>query len=220
MIHPSYVDLMQVVNKGVEEGETPVINSRYSIVMATAKRARQIVDGDEPLIDAADGDKPLSVAVEELNQEKIRILADGETIEDVREALSYIDYFFPNYDEAAVLTGKTDIDEIADVLLTCGVKNVILKIGKRGCLVKNAKERFITPAYPKATVVDTTGAGDNFASGFLSFLMEGKKLREASQFANCAASLAIEKIGATAGITSREQADERYAEYLRSLNAD
>ena len=42
MIHPSYVDLMQVVNKGVEEGETPVINSRYSIVMATAKRARQM----------------------------------------------------------------------------------------------------------------------------------------------------------------------------------
>ena len=66
MIHPSYVDLMQVVNKGVEEGETPVINSRYSIVMATAKRARQIVDGDEPLIDADEGDKPLSIAVEEL----------------------------------------------------------------------------------------------------------------------------------------------------------
>ena len=56
MIHPSYVDLMQVVNKGVEEGETPVINSRYSIVMATAKRARQIVDGDEPLIDVPEGD--------------------------------------------------------------------------------------------------------------------------------------------------------------------
>ena len=55
MIHPSYVDLMQVVNKGVEEGETPVINSRYSIVMATAKRARQIVDGDEPLIDVSEG---------------------------------------------------------------------------------------------------------------------------------------------------------------------
>ena len=50
MIHPSYVDLMKVVNKDVEEGETPVINSRYSIVMATAKRARQIVDGDEPLV--------------------------------------------------------------------------------------------------------------------------------------------------------------------------
>ena len=58
MIHPSYVDLMQVVNKGVEEGETPVINSRYSIVMATAKRARQIVDGDEPLVHDPQGAEP------------------------------------------------------------------------------------------------------------------------------------------------------------------
>ena len=82
MIHPSYVDLMQVVNKGVEEGETPVINSRYSIVMATAKRARQIVDGDEPLIDVPEGEKPLSIAVEELNQEKIRILSENEPDED------------------------------------------------------------------------------------------------------------------------------------------
>ena len=82
MIHPSYVDLMQVVNKGVEEGETPVINSRYSIVMATAKRARQIVDGDEPLINAPEGEKPLSIAVEELNQEKIHILAENAPEED------------------------------------------------------------------------------------------------------------------------------------------
>ena len=49
MIHPSYADLMEVVNSGVEEGEQPVINSRYSIVMATSKRARQIIAGDEPL---------------------------------------------------------------------------------------------------------------------------------------------------------------------------
>jgi len=82
MIHPSYVDLMQVVNKGVEEGETPVINSRYSIVMATAKRARQIVDGDEPLIDVPEGEKPLSIAVEELNQGKIRILSENEPDEE------------------------------------------------------------------------------------------------------------------------------------------
>ena len=86
MIHPSYVDLMQVVNKGVEEGETPVINSRYSIVMATAKRARQIVDGDEPMIDVPEDEKPLSIAVEELNQGKIRILAENEPDEeDVQE---------------------------------------------------------------------------------------------------------------------------------------
>lgn len=85
MIHPSYVDLMEVVNKNVEEGETPVINSRYSIVMATAKRARQIVDGDEPLVKVSRGEKPLSIAVDELNQGEIRILAEDEVEEDFLE---------------------------------------------------------------------------------------------------------------------------------------
>ena len=78
MLHPSYADLMKVVNSEVEEGEAPVVNSRYSIVMATSKRARQIIAGDEPLIDNATGKKPLSVAVEELEQGKIQILSDEE----------------------------------------------------------------------------------------------------------------------------------------------
>jgi len=78
MLHPSYTDLMKVVNSGVEPGETPVVNSRYSIVMATAKRARQIISGDEPLVDAK-GKKPLSIAVDELNAGKIKILGDDET---------------------------------------------------------------------------------------------------------------------------------------------
>ena len=47
MLHPSYSDLMNVVNSEVEPGEEPVVTSRYSIVMATAKRARQINNGDE-----------------------------------------------------------------------------------------------------------------------------------------------------------------------------
>jgi DNA-directed RNA polymerase subunit omega len=78
MIHPSYVDLMKVVNKGVEEGEEPVISSRYSVVMATAKRARQIIAGDEPMVKVKDKQKPLSIAVDEMNQETLRILTDEE----------------------------------------------------------------------------------------------------------------------------------------------
>ena len=73
MLHPSYTDLMKVVNSEVEPGEAPVVNSRYSIVMATAKRARQIIAGDEPLV-TAKVDKPLSIAVEELNQVRSRSL--------------------------------------------------------------------------------------------------------------------------------------------------
>lgn len=77
MLHPSYSDLMKVVNSEVEPGEEPVVSSRYSIVMATSKRARQIIGGDEALVDEK-GKKPLSVAVEELNQGKIKILSDEE----------------------------------------------------------------------------------------------------------------------------------------------
>ncbi|MCM1048001.1 MAG: DNA-directed RNA polymerase subunit omega [Clostridiales bacterium] len=78
MLHPSYADLMKVVNKDVEEGNEPVVSSRYSIVMATSKRARQIISGDDVLVSNYDGRKPLSAAIEELNQGKIRILGDDE----------------------------------------------------------------------------------------------------------------------------------------------
>ncbi len=77
MLHPSYSDLMKVVNSDAQPGEAPVVSSRYSIVMATSKRARQIIAGDDPLIISKD-EKPLSIAVQELNQGKIKILSDEE----------------------------------------------------------------------------------------------------------------------------------------------
>lgn len=77
MLHPSYSDLMKVVNSEVEPGEAPVVNSRYSIVMATSRRARQIIAGDEALV-ISHGKKPLTIAVEELNRSKIKILCDEE----------------------------------------------------------------------------------------------------------------------------------------------
>lgn len=77
MLHPSYTDLMEVVNSEVEPGEQPVVQSRYSIVLATAKRARQIISGDEPLVQT-DSSKPLSVAIDELYHSKVKIVGDDE----------------------------------------------------------------------------------------------------------------------------------------------
>ena len=78
MIHPSYVELMKVVkDASAEIGEEPVVNSRYSIVLATSKRARQLIDGAEPLADAP-CNKPLSIAVQELYKGKVKILSDEE----------------------------------------------------------------------------------------------------------------------------------------------
>ncbi len=76
MIHPSYKEMMEVVNSESEDDTTPIVSSRYSIVMATAKRARQIVNGDEPLVPAPLEKKPLSIAVEEIYQGEVRILPD------------------------------------------------------------------------------------------------------------------------------------------------
>ncbi|MBE5937040.1 MAG: DNA-directed RNA polymerase subunit omega [Lachnospiraceae bacterium] len=80
MLHPSYTDLMAVVNSEVEPGEAPVVNSRYSIVLATAKRARQIIDGSEPQIGGfGNEDKPLSIAIAELHDSKIKILSEEDS---------------------------------------------------------------------------------------------------------------------------------------------
>ena len=78
MLHPSYSDLMAVVNSEVEPGEQPVVQSRYSIVYATAKRARQIIAGEEPLVKKVKNNKPLSVAVDELNSGLVKIVNDDE----------------------------------------------------------------------------------------------------------------------------------------------
>ena len=85
MLHPSYTDLINAVNSEVEPGEQPVVQSRYSIVLATSKRARQIIGGDEPLIARAAGKKPLSIAVQELYEGKVKILGDNDA-EEAEEA--------------------------------------------------------------------------------------------------------------------------------------
>ena len=77
MLHPSYADLMNVVNIDVEPGDQPVVNSRYSIVLATAKRARQIIAGSEPLVEEK-CPKPLSIAINELATQAIKIDTEDE----------------------------------------------------------------------------------------------------------------------------------------------
>ena len=78
MLHPSYGELIQALNSEVVEGEQPIVNSRYSVVLATAKRARQIINGSEPLCEKIPCSKPLSIAVEEVYEGKVKIVGDDE----------------------------------------------------------------------------------------------------------------------------------------------
>ena len=72
MLRPTYNDLIDSMNKNREEGELEV-QSRYSVVIASAKRARQIIDGDAPLVKAEEDRKPLSIAIEEISKNLVNV---------------------------------------------------------------------------------------------------------------------------------------------------
>lgn len=79
MIHPSYSELIQAINNNAEEDDnTMMLNSRYSLVLATSKRARQLIAGAEPLVPGAAGKKPLSIAIDELYKGEVKIVAASE----------------------------------------------------------------------------------------------------------------------------------------------
>lgn len=78
MLHPSYTELMEKINSEGNNAEEPTVNSRYSIVIASSKRAREIIAGADPLVKSKDGEKPLSIAVKELYDAKVKILPEAE----------------------------------------------------------------------------------------------------------------------------------------------
>lgn len=112
MIHPSYTDLMRVVNSDVEPGEEPLVNSRYSIVLATAKRARQIIRGSKPLVEPKVS-KPLSIAVQEVYEGKVKILPDEAVEEEARPIYEKYNNFGA-IEELADLEGDADSDSAED----------------------------------------------------------------------------------------------------------
>ena len=88
MIHPSYSELIQAINNNAEEDDnTMMLNSRYSLVLATSKRARQLIAGAEPMVRGAAGKKPLSVAIDEFYQGQVKIVADNTEEEETEPAV-------------------------------------------------------------------------------------------------------------------------------------
>lgn len=119
-------------------------------------------------------------------------------------ALPYVDYFLPNEEEARLLTGCTQPDDMAEKLLSAGVGCVVIKQGAKGCLLKNKELRMQIPAFP-ANVVDTTGAGDAMVAGFITGLLDGCTMEQSVQRGCAAGSIATEHLGATGALVSKEQ---------------
>ncbi len=139
----------------------------------------------------------------------------GERFDDIKCFLPYIDFLFPNEAEIALLTGESDPYRNAELLNEAGVRCAVIKRGGRGCLIRTREELYEIPACPVPACVDTTGAGDAFAAGFLWALSEGMPLKECGRFACAAASCAVEHTGATDGIRSLKKPMERYRNQFR-----
>lgn len=136
----------------------------------------------------------------------------GETLEDLKKILCYVDYIFPNADEIGLLTGETDPFKNAKLLVEAGVGCAVVKCGSKGCIIQTKENTLEIPAYKIQDVKDTTGAGDCFAAGFLWGLSNGLSLPDCGRFACATASCAVEHVGATTGIKSVEEPLKRYKE--------
>lgn len=123
-----------------------------------------------------------------------------ETVADIAPALQYVDYLFPNEGEALLVTGERTVEEAARALLDAGAGTVVVKCGARGCFVKNGQTQFWAPAVEGVRCVDTTGAGDSFAAGFLYGLANGWTVEECAAHANRCGAKAVESLGAVTWI--------------------
>lgn len=111
-----------------------------------------------------------------------------------------IDFITPNENELELLTGiaisdNNSIERAAKLLLHKGIKNVIVTLGNRGCMLINES---VTKIYPviKVKVIDSTAAGDAFNGALASSLSEEHSIDEAIEFANKVASVAVTRMGA------------------------
>lgn len=125
-------------------------------------------------------------------------------LEDIRDSLPLIDYITPNEDEAKYYSEKDTPEKMADVFLGWGIKNVIIKLGGKGCFFKNADESILLPAC-EIRAVDATGAGDNFIAGFASEILRGASNAEALRFANACGAICTTAVGAGTALNDREQ---------------
>ena len=108
MLHPSYTELMKKINSEEYRGDEPAINSRYSIVIATSKRARELIAGAKPLVEGMEDEKPLSIAVKELYDGKIKIMQEDEEV-DFDDDLMEMDDM-----DAGEAEGETDGEDVPE----------------------------------------------------------------------------------------------------------
>lgn len=132
-----------------------------------------------------------------------------ENSEDMIKTINKIafrcDTVLPGISEGKILTGYDNEKDIAQFYLDHGVKNVVIKIGPQGAYVRTQTEEAYIEGYKVEKVIDTVGAGDGFAVGFISGLLEGKDVKECADRANAIGAIQVMHKSDNEGLPTQEQ---------------
>ncbi|UOQ45069.1 sugar kinase [Halobacillus salinarum] len=124
------------------------------------------------------------------------------------EMATLSDYILPGIEESYFLTGEEDYEKAAQTLLTNEEQTIITKLGAEGAFYYSANESGKVEGFPVKQVVDPIGAGDGFAAGVISRLLEGGSIREAAERGNAVGAFVVQMNGDVEGVPTRTQLDQ------------
>lgn len=132
----------------------------------------------------------------------------AEMVDCLDRLAALADWVLPGLEEGRLLTGQTSAEGIADHYLARGARAVIVKLGAAGAYYATTTERGVSPGMPVAQVVDTVGAGDGFAVGVISALLEGLPLAQATARGNRIGARVVQFPGDCDGLPTRAELDK------------
>ncbi len=141
----------------------------------------------------------------------------GQWYDSIEAMLPHLTYFLPTLNEAQQIAKQDDIGACAEFFIAQGVEQVVIKAGAKGAYVHDGLSGYWVQGTPVDEVIDTTGAGDGFVSGFLASISRGTDLRTAVENANQAGALVVQSFGSTGAIQSYQQIEEKGKNYEAAI---
>ncbi|MED1467785.1 sugar kinase [Bacillus salipaludis] len=140
-----------------------------------------------------------------------------EMIQATNEIAFQVNHVFPGIKEGEILTGYQEPYDIASFYLDKGVELVIIKLGEEGAFYKTQIEEGMVPGYKVQKVIDTVGAGDGFAVGVISGLLQGLPVHETVLRGNAIGALAVQSPGDHSGYPTSFQLNDYMANHFQGV---
>lgn len=135
-------------------------------------------------------------------------------IEVINEVSKKVDLILPGINEAKILLNKESLDEIVETYMNIGIKNIVLKEGEKGSHYFNQDKHYFVPSFKVKEVVDTVGAGDGFAVGIISSLLDNISPEKMLQRANAIGAIQVSHRSDNEGLPTREELERYIAENI------